>query len=218
MKRIKFMITAVLVITGFAACTDSERKAAKQDTDNLTVYVDSVENAAPVYTTANWTEIDNGYQERVLKAEKTMDKLEADDKARAEASKAKYAALKADYEAKIKAAEASKAAASDYRVILRNRLFGEGKVGADMKFDYVTAGNIVSVYENFVNAVEARKNDLTKEDWDEVKILYDALNARKHVVDKDLSAGDNLKITGLKIKLGTMKAVHKPWAEEGTGN
>lgn len=49
--------------------------------------------------------------------------------AKAEETKAKYATLKTDYEAKIKATEAS---TSNYKLILRNRLFGEGKVGADI--------------------------------------------------------------------------------------
>ena len=210
MKKIIFMITTVVVIAGLTACSNSEKEAAKHDADNLTLYVDSVENATPVYTVANWTEIDNGYQERVMKAEKAMDKLEADDKARAEASKAKYAALKADYEAKIKAAEISQSKASgDYRLILRNRLFGEGKIGADMKFDYVTARNILSVYENFVNTVEKNKDEFTREDWDEIKVLYEALDSRKNEVEKDLATRDNLKIAGLKIKFAAIKATHR---------
>ena len=36
----------------------------------LNSYVDSVEGLTPVYTTENWTAIDNGYQERALRAEK----------------------------------------------------------------------------------------------------------------------------------------------------
>ncbi len=204
------MITTVVVIGGFTACSNSEKEAAKHDADNFTLYVDSVENATPVYTAANWTVIDNGYQERVMKAEKAMDKIEADDKARAEASKAKYAALKADYEAKIKAAEVSQDKASgDYRLILRNRLFGEGKIGADMKFNYVTANNILSVYENFVNTVEKNKDEFTREDWDEIKVLYEALDSRKNEVEKDLATRDNLKIAGLKIKFAAIKATHR---------
>lgn len=205
------MITAVIVMIGFTACTNTEKETAKKDVESLTVYVDSVESATPVYTSANWTVIDNGYQERILIADKSIEKLDADDKAKAEASKAKYAALKADYEAKIKAAEAASTApaTNDYRLILRNRLFGEGKIGADMKFDYVTAQNVLSVYENFVNAVEANKDEFTREDWDEIKVLYEALDSRKNAVEKDLAAGDNLKIAGLKIKFAAIKATHR---------
>jgi hypothetical protein len=214
MKKVIFMITTVVVIAGLTSCSNSEKETAKHDADNLSKYVDSVENATPVYTVANWTAIDNGYQERVAKADIASEKLEADDKARTEASKAKYAALKADYETKIKAAEASQAkASSDYRLILRNRLFGEGKIGADMKFDYVTSKNILSVYENFVNTVEKNKDEFTREDWDEIKVLYEALDSRKNEVEKDLSTVDNLKIGGLKITFGAIKAVKRPLAK-----
>lgn len=211
MKKIIFMLAGAVVIAT-SACTDSERETATKDVDRLTVYVDSVENATPVYTTANWTEIENGYQERVSMADKSIDKLDADGKAKAEASKAKYAALKADYEAKIKASQAADTS-NNYRLALRNRLFGEGKIGADMKFDYVTAGNLLSVYENFVNTVEKNKDEFTREDWDEIKVLYEALDSRKNEVEKDLATGDNLKIAGLKIKFAAIKSVHRPLAK-----
>lgn len=207
MKKTIFMIAAAIVI-GFTACTNTEMETARKDVESLTVYVDSVETATPVYTTANWTAIENGYQERVLIADKSVEKLDADSKAKAEASKAKYAAVKADYEVKIKAAEAA-VMANDYRLVLRNRLFGEGKIGSDMRFDFVTANNILSVYENFVNTVEKNKEEFTREDWDEIKVLYEALDSRKNQVEKDMSAGDNLKIAGLKIKFAAIKATHR---------
>ena len=206
------MITAAIVLTGFAACNNSGNETAKQDAANLTQYVDSVESLPPVYTVENWTAIDNGYQERALKAEATIATLAAEDKAKADASKEKYAALKASYEAKLKAKEdADKVAAStpDYRQVLRNRLFGEGKIGADMKFGFVTAANIHDVYKNFVNAVEDNKNEYTREDWDEIKVLYEALDTRKNAVEKDLSTADNIKIARLKVRFAAVKATHR---------
>ncbi len=213
MKKTILILTAVTGAFAFTACNNnSEKDLAKQDAENLTKYVDSVESATPIYTTANWTEIDNGYQERALKAEAKLDQLEAADKEKAEQAKAKYATLKATYETKIKEKEAA-AATPDYRLVLRNRLFGEGKIGADMKFDYVTAANILDVYKNFVNNVEANRNEFTREDWDEIKVLYEALDSRKNAVEKDLSTGDNLKIAQLKIKFAAIKAVKRPVAK-----
>lgn len=187
-------------------------EAAKQDAANLNQYVDSVENIPPVYTVANWSSIDNGYQERALKAEQTVATLEAADKAKVEESKVKYAALKANYETKLKEKEAEAkiaAATPDYRQVLRNRLFGEGKIGADMKFEFVTADNLLSVYKNFVNTVSDNKNNYTREDWDEIKVLYEALDTRKNTVEKELPSGDNLKIAGLKIKFASIKATNR---------
>jgi len=212
MRTTQFMITAAIVITGFTACDNSAKDAAKQDAAILTQYVDSVESLKPVYTLESWTAIDNGYQERALTAEKNLATLEAADQAKAEESKKKYAALKATYQAKLEAKEeAAKLAAStpDYRQILRNTLFGEGKIGSDMKFGFVTASNILSVYQNFVSAVSDNKDKYTREDWDEIKVLYEALDTRKNTVEKDLASSDNMKIAGQKVKFASIRATHR---------
>ena len=212
MRKTNLMITTLLVVTGFTACNDAGKDTAKQDAAVLTQYVDSVESLPPVYTVENWTNIDNGYQERAMKAEKTVASLEAADKAKADESKAKYAALKATYETKLKEKETeAKLVASkpDYRQVLRNSLFGDGKIGSDMQFGFVTADNILNVYSNFVNAVQDNRNKYSREDWDEIKVLYEALDTRKNAVEKDLASSDNLKIAGLKIKFSAIKATHR---------
>ena len=212
MTTVKVMITALISVAGLTACNNGATEVAKQDAVNLNTYVDSVEGLTPVYTVANWSTLDSGYQQRALQAEKNLATLEAADKAKVEESKIKYAALKAKYEAKLKEneMEAKTAAATpDYRQVLRNRLFGEGKIGSDMKFGFVTAENIHEVYKNFVNTVADHKNDYTREDWDEIKVLYEALDTRKNAVEKDLSSGDNLKIAGLKIRFASIKATHR---------
>jgi hypothetical protein len=220
MIKTKLLIAAAIVSVGFTAC-NSENKEAKQDAEMLNMYVDSLETATPVYTTANWTAIDNGYQERAAKAEKNMAALNAEEKAKAEASKAKYEALKAKYELAIKEEEAKIAIANananananatpNYRKILRDRLFGEGKIGDDMQFSFVNAGNIESVYKNFVNTVDDNKNKYTREDWDEINVLYEALDNRKNTVEKEgLKGSDNLKIAGLKIRYAAINATHR---------
>lgn len=212
MKKITLLLSAAIIVTAFTACNSKEAEEAKQDASALNQYVDSVENLTPVYTMANWIILDNGYQERALKAEKNVAALEADDKANVEKSKAKYAALKTTYEAKLKEKEAEAKialATPDYRQVLRNRLFGEGKIGADMKFEFVNADNILAVYKNFVNTVADNKNSYTREDWDEIKVLYEALDTRKNAVEKDLNSNDNLKIAGLKIRFASIKATER---------
>ena len=220
MKNLKVGFAVLILISGLAACNDSAKVTAKEDAVILTEYVDSVESLPPVYTVENWTTIDNGYQERATRAEKTIANLEAADKEKTEASKAKYAALKASYETKLKEKEAADKMAvttSDYRQVLRNRLFGEGKIGADMKFGFVTANNIMEVYNKFVNDVQDNRNNYTREDWDEIKVLYEALDTRKNEVEKELSGSDNLKIAGLKVKFATIKATHRA-GTKGTEN
>jgi hypothetical protein len=224
MTKTKLLIAAAIVSVGFTAC-NNENKEAKQSAETLNVYVDSVESATPVYTTENWTAIDKGYQERAAAAEKNMAALSAEEKAKADASKAKYEALKAKYELAIKEQEAktmqpaNTAAVPNFRKVLRDRLFGEGKIGDDMQFSFVNADNILSVYKNFVNTVDDNKNTFTREDWDEIKVLYEALDNRKNAVEKEgLKGADNLKIAGLKIKFAAIKSTNRIGAkvEENT--
>jgi hypothetical protein len=207
MTKMKLMIAAAIVSIGFTACNTAS-DSAKKDAEVLNVYVDSVNELTPVYTTEYWTAIDNGYQERAVLAEKTAAALSEEEKAKADASKAKYEALKAKYELNIKEAEAA-AAVPNFRKVLRDRLFGEGKVGDDMQFLYVTGDNIRDIYQNFVDVVADNKNKFSREDWDEVNVLYEALDTRKNVVEKDLATNDNMKIAGLKIRYASIAATHR---------
>jgi hypothetical protein len=215
MTKTKLLIAAAIVSIGFTAC-NNENKEAKQDAEVLNVYVDSVENATPVYTTENWTAIENGYQERAARAEKNLASLSAEEKAKADASKAKYEALKAKYELAIKEQEMKNAmtppntnTAPNFRKVLRDRLFGEGKIGDDMQFAFVTGDNILGIYKNFVDVVADNKNTYSREDWDEINVLYEALDTRKNAVEKDLKTADNLKIAGLKIRYASIAATHR---------
>jgi hypothetical protein len=64
-------------------------------------------------------------------------------------------------------------------------LFGEGKIGDDMNFDWVNATNILGVYDQFVNTVKDNKDNYSREDWDEIKLMYEALDSRKNTVEKE---------------------------------
>lgn len=212
MTKTKLLIAAAIVSIGFTACDNASKET--KSTEVLNVYVDSVENLTPVYTTESWTVIDNGYQERALKAEADYANLSADEKAKADASKARYEALKAKYELNMKQAEAAAKteagnAAPNFRRVLRDRLFGEGKIGDDMQFAFVTADNIRGVYQNFVDVVADNKDAYTREDWDEINVLYEALDTRKNAIEKDLKSADNIKIAGLKIRFASIAATNR---------
>ncbi|MEO6252311.1 MAG: DUF6565 domain-containing protein [Ferruginibacter sp.] len=208
MKKTQLLIAAAIVSIGFTACKNTTTTTTS-DSEALNMYVDSVENLTPVYTTEYWTAIDNGYQERMLRAEKEMANLTAEEKAKAEAARARYAALKASYELKLKESAAPMTTTPNYRQVLRNRLFGEGKIGDDMTFAFVTADNIRAVYQNFVDAVSDNRNNYTREDWDEINVLYEALDTRKNAVEKDLATKDNLVIAKLKIKYAAINATNR---------
>lgn len=214
MTKTKLLIAASILSIGFTACTN-KNKEAQQDVATFNTYVDSVENLEPVYTTENWTVIDNGYQERARRAEANLAALTEEEKAAADASKARYAALRTKYELKLKENEAARmqtttnTSSPNFRKVLRDRLFGEGKIGDDMQFGYVNGNNILGVYQNFVNAVADNKSNYTREDWDEINVLYEALDTRKNVVEKDLKTADNLKIAGLKVRYASIASTHR---------
>jgi hypothetical protein len=52
--------------------------------------------------------------------------------------------------------------------LMRNSLFGEGKISQDMNFDWVNNDNIHNVYQQFVPTVEDNKDAYSREDWYDV--------------------------------------------------
>ena len=207
MMKITLLISAAVMV-GMTSCKNEANEQAKTTNEELVEYVDSVKNATPVYTDSVWMVIDKGYQERAIKAEASLANLKEEDKVKTEESKAKYAELKATYETEITKANEDKILVQKQK--LRNTLFGEGKIGSDMSFNFVTAQNAREVYHNFVEAVAANKEVYSREDWDEVKVLYEALDNRKNAIEKNLAGKDNLAIAGDKVRFAAINSVNRP--------
>lgn len=206
MKKNKMLITVLTVFIAFLyGCTTSSSDT-ERSVSNLNNYLDSVQGLTPTYTAAAWNELNNGYELRLQEAQGYAS-LTKEEKAQIEAGKVKFAALKKEYEQKIN--ESHQHEMHDTKTALRNRLFGEGVVGSDMSFANVTGANLLSVYRNFVNTVADNRDSYSREDWDEIKVLYEALDTRKNTVEKDAPRGDNTKIAGLKIKFATIKAANR---------
>ena len=201
MKSRNLVLGMAVIALAFTSCKDEKQKEAEKTVDSYVVSVDSLGNVAKEDAKANWQSIEATYELKSSQADTALSDLNEDVKAKekVEASKAKYAALKAMMMAEM---EASK---PDSKQEMRNALFGEGKVGTDMNFDWVNAGNIHSVYQQFVHTVENNKDNYSREDWDEIKLMYEALDSRKNTVEKEgLSSEDNRKIAGLKLKFAPM--------------
>jgi len=210
MKNIHLIIAAITALSAFSACTNTKKETAKQHVELLTRYVDSVESVPPVvFSKTNWQEIEAGYNERIAKIDAAIANLDVTEKERAEAIKAKFAAIKAGYEIKLKEAEVDLLPAEEYKLTLRNNLFGQDKVDADLNFNFITAENAVTVYENFVNVITTNKDNYTAEEWNEIKALHDAMDARKNAIEKELSTADKLKIAELQVKFATIKAKNR---------
>ena len=214
MKNTKLFLGIALVALGFASCKDEKETQAQKTVDSYVMYVDSLGNVASLDAKGNWQAIDADYQMRSVEADAALanlkDKIAAQE--RIDASRAKYLELKAKVEADLTADQP--AAVVNPKQQLRNALFGEGKIGDDMNFNWVNASNIHRVYQQFIHTAEDRKDSYSREDWDEVKLMYEALDSRKNTVEKEgLTAEDNRKIAGLKFKFAPMLKLNRMGAK-----
>jgi len=210
MKNRIFVLGMAVVALGFTSCKGEKEKEAEKTIDSYTVYVDSVNTVPAEDAKANWQSIEATYEVKSSQAETALSDLKDDQKAKEkiEVSKLKYAALKAALEAEMMAE------LPNSNQQMRNELFGEGKIGEDMNFDWVNAGNIHNVYQQFVHTVENNKDKYSREDWDEVKLMYEALDSRKNTVEKEgLSSDDNRKIASLKLKFAPMYTLNRMGAK-----
>lgn len=219
MKNTKLALGLAVIAIGFTSCKDEKAEQAEKKVDTYVMYVDSLGNVTAEDAKSNWEGIEAAYLIRSGEAEAAIanmkDNVEA--QARLDASRAKYEALRAKYEAqKAEAEVAVAAAAPNPKQQLRNALFGEGKMGEDMNFNWVNASNIHNVYQQFVHTAEDNKDRYSREDWDEIKVMYEALDSRKNTVEKEgLSSEDNRKIAGLKAKFGPMYTLNRMGAKSG---
>jgi hypothetical protein len=211
MKTRNLFFGVALIALGFASCKDEKEVQAEKAVDNYVIYVDSIEKVAIEDAQNNWDGIDAAYQLRMSEAEANLANLKDSVKAqeRILASKGKYEVIRTKMVVKTVAAPI---VTSKQR--LRNALFGEGKIGDDMSFAWVDAGNIHGVYQTFIHTAEDNKDSYTREDWDEIKLMYEALDSRKNTVEKEgLSKDDNKKIAALKFKFGPMMTVNRMGAK-----
>lgn len=206
MKSTNLVLGMAVVALGFASCKGEKEKEAEKTVESYVVYVDSLENVAPEDAKANWQSIEATYELKNNQAETALLDLKESEEARAkmEASRTKYAALQAQIQAQM----------PNSKQQMRNALFGEGKIGEDMNFSWVNKDNILNVYQQFVNTVQANKDSYSREDWDEIKLMYEALDSHKNTVEKEgLTSSDNKKIAGLKLKFAPMYTLNRMGAK-----
>jgi hypothetical protein len=215
METRKLLLGMAVIALGFSSCKDEKKMQAEKSVETYVVYVDSLGNIDSSAVKENWEAIQANYELRNAAAEAALIDLKEDVKAqeRIDASRAKYEELKAKMVAEEEAANQAVIAASP-KQRLRDALFGEGKVGNDMNFNWVNSKNILSVYQLFVDTAQKNKDSYTREDWDEVKLMYEALDSRKNTVENEgLTSSDNHKIAGLKLKFAPMYTLNRMGAK-----
>jgi len=210
MKNIQLVLGIALIALGFTSCKDEKQEKAQKTIDSYVAYVDSVKNVSADNLKENWKSVESEYDRKSQEAQAALADLKDNSAAteKINTSKIKYE------EFKNQMTTVFAPPAPSPKQQLRNALFGEGKIGDDMNFDWVNAKNIHSVYQQFVHTVEDNKDKYSREDWDEVKLMYEALDSRKNTVEKEgLTSEDNRKIAGLKIKFAPMYTVNRMGAK-----
>ena len=218
MENTKLFLGVAVIALGFTSCKDEKAEKAEKTVDTYVMYVDSLGNVAPQDAKENWQGIEATYQIRSGEAEAALTNMKDSAKMqeRLDAANAKYEALKAKVEAENAVEEKVAVTQVSPKQRLRNALFGQGKIGDDMNFSWVNKDNIHSVYQQFIHTAEDNKDSYSREDWDEIKVMYEALDSRKNTVEKEgLSSEDNRKIAGLKFKFAPMLKVNRMGAKAG---
>ena len=212
-----------MILLGMVSCKNKEKEMADKRISELESYVDSLKTVSAEDREANWDRISQDYNTKNTNANDALSGLDQDSQTKSQerinASNAKYDEYKVIVVTEKETASNDAAAIPvkpNSSQLLRDRLFGAGKIGNDMSFAWVNKDNILNVYDNFFESYKKNKGDFTREDYDEIKLMYEALDARKNTVEKEgLSGDDNRKIAGLKLKFAPMYTLNRMGAKNG---
>lgn len=199
MKNLKFLLITLASGVALISCKDEKQTNAEKEVVAYEMYVDSLNNVALSDLKTNWDSIENDHERRKIAAEVALQDLENREELEGKilVSSDKYELYKANY-----LAQQPKAATKS---VVRTALFGSEDIGDDMAFSWVNKDNILIVYDNFTSTVEKNKESYSREDWDEIKLYYEALDTRKNTVENEgLSGSDNMKIASIKFKFAPL--------------
>lgn len=202
-RMIKYGVFFTALVS-FVSCKNNDaEKAADERIAALENYVDSLENVKAEDAEANWDQIAADYDSRTAETNEAIAALGEDIKPR---NQARLDSINARYFVIRTSVETVKAPVKvNPNQALRDKFFGAGKLGEDMNFSWVNKDNILETYQTFFDAYKANKENFSREDYDEVKLIYEALDSRKNTVEKEgLSSEDNTKIASIKFKFAPM--------------
>lgn len=201
-----FSIVALLI-----SCKDEQQVKVEKLTESYNNYLDSLSSVKSEEIVSKWDEVEKNFNNKTEALKNEINQL--DDKGdfdkKFEAVGIRYEDFKKDILVKKAEIEAKNA-----ELTRRKELFGAQFIYDDMKFEWVNKDNILAVYDQFVTTVQKNKDTYSREDWDEIKLLYEALDSRKNTVEKQgLTSKDNMKIAGLKLKFAPMYTVNRMGAK-----
>jgi len=212
----KFMVFSMMLMT-IVSCKNEEKELADKRISELEHYVDSLKTIDEMAINDNWNQIASSYDKKSFAAQDALSSLDEKDRTpiqeRMDSYAVVYNEIKSNVESK-KVVLPSADISISLSQRLRDRFFGAGKIGEDMSFGWVNKDNILKTYETFFQSYKDNKSDFSREDYDEVKLMYEALDNRKNTVEKEgLTSEDNSKIASIKLKFGPMFKVNRMGAK-----
>lgn len=203
MKQILSIIA--LTVGSFAIVACSEEKKAEKSYEDFKAYVSERRDSAEAYYDKDWETLESEYNEKRVKAEEKIG--DWNDEMRAE-----YASLQSEWDS-FREDYVNEKERRDNITKTDALLVDLFPTGINSDLSAVTAANLLEVHTHFVNYVEVHKDEMSREQWDRVELLWETLGTKKNEVEKDLKSADNLKIAELKIKYGAIKATNRPTAK-----
>ncbi|MFD2907132.1 hypothetical protein ACFSX9_00145 [Flavobacterium ardleyense] len=211
MKTLKNLTLALVATATLVACDNSKKDQAQKNVDAFSNYVDSVSVVSTENLNANWEEIERVYTEKKLQAQSDVETTDDSGvlKSKLNEANSKYTEFKDKH-----LASSQELVLAKNKMTFRNTFFKGQEIGDDMSFAWVNKDNILSVYDTFVTTAIENKDSYSREDWDEIKMMYEALDSRKNTVEKEgLSSSDNLKIASLKVKFAPTYTIKRTGAK-----
>jgi hypothetical protein len=186
MKR-KSMMFMLVCLTGTAILVACGQKSPKSY-DDYRAYVNSRIDSADRYYDREWADLEREYEMKRAAVENDAQKLD-------EKTDAEYRKLNEKW-------DSFKASYTEHRTRTKMEKLRGGLLPADVKGDFSNVGGdrLLAVYTHFVDYVEANRESFDREQWDEIKIVWERLDAHKNEVEKDLPKGDNMKIAAQKLR------------------
>ncbi len=202
MKTSNLVMTVVVVMLTMASCKNSEKENPYAQVDAYENYIDSISNVGIQDISERWDEVEKAVKERKKEADRELQSLKDNDKRIDQYRQKVYSTNERYKYFRLNVMnEMHKRETENTIQNLRNSLFENMVIGNDYNFDWVNKDNILNTYDYFVNTVSENRNNYTREEWDEIKMLYEALDSRKNTVENEgLTSGDNAKIAALKLK------------------
>lgn len=203
MKKIQIIITSGILLFAITSCKDIEKEQVSSSVDNYETYVDSITSLSYEEAQPNWDDIGSTVEVRKREAENQIQRVEkkSDYQNQINLTSEKFV----EYRETFLTTKQEKDLTSHPSQALRNSLFKNQVIGSDLNFNSINKDNILNVYDYFVTTVINNRDSYSTEQWKEIKSLYEALDERKNVVEKEgLSNDDNLKIAALKLKFAPL--------------